>query len=141
MFTMSLIVFLAIGIVILNAMLMAVFERIREFGVLKAVGVGPFGVLKLILLEGAIQTLLAIAVGAGLAVPGLLYLSKVGIDMSRLGGISIQGIVWDPVWRAAVDASTFTGPIFTLVFVVGIALVYPALKAAFISPVKAIHHQ
>jgi len=141
MFTMYLIVFLAIGIVILNAMLMAVFERIREFGVLKAVGIGPLGVLRLILLEGAIQTLLAIIFGAGLAIPALFYLSTVGIDMSSLGGISIQGIVWDPIWRSEVDASTFAGPILTLVIVVSVALLYPALKAAFISPVKAIHHQ
>ncbi len=141
MYTMYFIVFLAIGIVILNAMLMAVFERIREFGVLKAVGVGPLGVLRLILLEGAIQTGLAIVVGMALAIPGLWFLSEVGIDMSRLGGISIQGIVWDPIWRASVDPSTFTGPVFTLVFVVGAALLYPAVKAALISPVKAIHHQ
>ena len=46
---MFFIVYIAIGILILNAMLMAVFERIREFGVLKALGVGPCGVLRLIL--------------------------------------------------------------------------------------------
>ncbi len=81
------------------------------------------------------------ALDLALAIPGLWFLSEVGIDMSRLGGISIQGIVWDPIWRASVDPSTFTGPVFTLVFVVGAALLYPAVKAALISPVKAIHHQ
>ena len=45
----------AIGILILNAMLMAVFERIREFGVLKALGMGPGKVLRLVLMETALQ--------------------------------------------------------------------------------------
>ena len=50
-----LIVYVAVAILILNAMLMAVFERIREFGVLKAIGTSPLQVLTLMLLEGLIQ--------------------------------------------------------------------------------------
>jgi hypothetical protein len=99
MIAMFFIIYVAIGILILNAMLMAVFERIREFGVLKALGVGPFDVLRLILVESAIQTAIAILVGVSLAVPGILYLSRTGIDLGKLGGVTIMGIAWDPVWR------------------------------------------
>jgi ABC-type lipoprotein release transport system permease subunit len=140
-YVMFFIVYIAIGIVILNAMLMAVFERIREFGVLKAIGVSPGGVLRLILLESAIQAALAIAIGVGLSVPGLWLLSTKGIDMSQLGGVSLHGIAWDPIWRAEVSPSAFAGPIVTLLVVVLAAAIYPALKAALLSPVKAIHHR
>jgi ABC-type lipoprotein release transport system permease subunit len=140
MIAMFFIIYVVIGILILNAMLMSVFERIRELGVLKALGVGPFDVLRLILVESTIQTVIAILVGVALAVPGILYLSRIGIDLGRLGGISIMGIAWDPVWRAAVSVGIFTGPILVLVLIVAVAVFYPALKAALIHPVEAMRH-
>jgi putative ABC transport system permease protein len=140
MIAMFFIVYVAIGILILNAMLMAVFERIREFGVLKALGAGPLDVMRLMLVESTIQTGIAILVGATLAVPGLWYLSNTGIDLAQLGGVTIMGIAWDPVWRAAVQADIFTRPILVLVSVVALAVLYPALKAALIRPVDAMYH-
>jgi putative ABC transport system permease protein len=141
MIATSAIVYSAVGILILNAMLMAVFERIREFGVLKALGVGPFDVLRLILLETGIQTGGAILVGLALSVPSILYLSHTGIDLGRLAGISIMGVALDPVWRAAISVRVFVAPILMLTVIVGTAVVYPALKAALIRPVDAIHHR
>jgi ABC-type lipoprotein release transport system permease subunit len=140
MITMFFIVYIAIGILILNAMLMAVFERIREFGVLKALGVGPFDVLRMIAVESAIQTGLALLVGVSFAIPGILYLSRTGLDLGRFGDFSVMGIAMDPVWRAAVTTGVFTGPIVTLVLIVSAAVIYPALKAALIDPVDAMHH-
>ncbi len=139
--TIYVIIFAAVGIVILNAMLMAVFERVRELGVLKAIGVGPGGVLRLIVAESAIQTGLAVAAGCLMSIPSLWYLTTYGIDMGSLGGISIAGIAWDPVWRPVVSASTFVGPAIMLAVIVQLAVLYPALKAAAIRPVEAIHHQ
>ncbi len=140
MIAMSVIIYAAVGILILNAMLMAVFERIREFGVLKALGVGPFDVLRLILLETGIQTGIAILVGLALSIPGILYLSHTGIDLARFAGISIMGIALDPVWRADISVRVFATPILVLVLIVAAAVIYPALKAALIRPVDAIHH-
>lgn len=141
MYVMFLILCTAIGIVVLNAMLMAVFERVREFGVLKALGMGPGKVLRLILVEAALQTGLAAAIGAALATPGLLYLARVGLQMDRLSGVTIQGMAWDPIWRASVSASTFTAPIITLASVVLVAVLYPGIKAALIRPVAAMQHR
>ena len=141
MYTMFLIFYMAVGILVLNAMLMAVFERIREFGVLKALGVGPGGVLSMILVEVAIQTGLALLAGGLLSIPAGWYLSVKGIDMSRLGGIAISGIAWDPVWRSVIRPETLLGPVLTLLGVVLLAVLYPALKAAMIQPMDAIHHR
>jgi len=141
MYVMFLIIYIAIAIVILNAMLMAVFERIREFGVLKALGVGPGGVLRLILVESGIQTGIALTAGCLLSIPALWYMVKIGIDMTWIGGISISGIAWDPIWKAAVTQETYMGPVITLVFIVSIAVLYPAVKAALIRPVSAMRHQ
>ncbi len=135
------IVYIAVGILILNAMLMAVFERIREFGVLKALGAGPHLVLGLILIECAIQTAVAIAVGGTLALPAMGYLSEVGIDVGILGGVDMMGLAAPPVWRGIYNAESVAGPLVMLVVIVGLAVLYPAFKAAWIRPVEAMRHQ
>ena len=137
----SAIIYIVIAILILNAMLMAVFERIREFGVLKALGVEPRQVLSLIFVESALQTGIALAVGLALSLPTLWYLVEFGIDTGALGGVSVIGATFATVWRAAVSPVTFATPALTLILLVLAAVIYPALKAARISPVEAMRHQ
>lgn len=136
-----LIVYIAIGILILNAMLMAVFERIREFGVLKAIGYAPMQVLGVIFGECLVQTTLAVVVGLALAFPGLWYLTNVGVDMGRLGGMAMMGVVLDPIWRGVMEPGVVLGPLVTLLAIVAVAAAYPAAKAAWISPIRAIQHR
>jgi len=135
------VVYVVIAIMILNAMLMAVFERIREFGVLKAIGVSPRRVLALILTEGALQAALAIAIGLVASVPALWFVTTRGIDVGQLGGTAIMGVSMDRIWTGAVSPATIAGPVFILLFIVGLAVLFPAFKAARISPIEAIHHQ
>ncbi|MFO7562514.1 MAG: FtsX-like permease family protein [Enhygromyxa sp.] len=135
---MAIIVYLAVGIVILNAMLMAVFERIRELGVLKAIGFSPAKIVRLIFLETGIQTTVAIALGVLLALPANWYMVHRGLDLSALGNVSMMGVAWDPVWRSKVELDTYLSPVLTLVVIVALAVSYPALRAALIRPLDAI---
>jgi ABC-type lipoprotein release transport system permease subunit len=135
------IIYIAIGILILNAMLMAVFERIREIGVLKALGFSPAWVVGLIVVESSLQTGLAILLGLALSVPGLWFLIEKGVNMGTLGGMSVMGLAVDPVWRAVITSNTFTLPVLILLVIVTLAVIYPALKAALIRPVEAMQHQ
>ena len=137
----SAIIYIVVAILILNAMLMAVFERIREFGVLKALGIEPRQVLSLIFVESALQTGLALAIGLALSIPTLWYLVAFGIDTGALGGVSVLGATFSTVWQAAVSPFTFVNPSLTLILLVLLAVTYPALKAARISPVEAMRHQ
>ncbi|MGE4608725.1 MAG: FtsX-like permease family protein [Myxococcota bacterium] len=141
MVVMFVIVYVAIGILILNAMLMAVFERVREFGVLKAIGAGPVDVMRLILAECAIQTGLAVAIGVAISIPSVAYLADTGLDIGSLAGVSIMGIAMDPLWKAVVSPYIFAMPIGVLLSIVVLAVLYPALKAALIEPVEAMRHQ
>jgi ABC-type lipoprotein release transport system permease subunit len=140
-FAMFFIVYIAIGLVILNAMLMSVFERIRELGVLKALGMGPAKVIALIITESAVQMAVAMLIAGLLSIPGNWYLVNKGIDLGSLSGMSVAGIAWDPVMRSSVNANTYVGPIVALVCVVFVAVLYPALKAALIRPNRAIQHR
>ena len=138
---LSAVIYVVVAILILNAMLMAVFERVREFGVLKALGVEPYHVLGLIFVESGLQAGLAIAVGMTFALPALWYLVEFGIDVGELGGVQVFSATIAPVWRAAVTPAVFVFPTVNLVALVGLAVVYPALKAARISPVEAMRYQ
>ncbi len=136
-----LVIYVVVAILIINAMLMSVFERIRELGVLKALGVGPGHVLSLILMEGGFQMGIAIVVALVLSVPGLAYLADHGLDLSAIGGMSVAGIAFDPVWRGVVTPWTIVAPVLTLVFIVSVSALYPAVKAARISPVDAMRYR
>ena len=141
LYFMFLIVYISIGIVILNAMLMAVFERVREFGVLKALGMGPFTVLRLVLTESALQTGLALLVGGTLSLYPAWYLQERGVNMASMAGINIHGMTWQSTIYGSFSQASVTGPVVTLLFIVSMAVLYPAIKAALISPVAAIQHQ
>ena len=131
----------AIAVVILNAMLMAVFERIKEFGVLKALGISPGDLLKLIYIESMLQVVLAVAIGVVLVLPAFWYLTTVGINMGAMAGTDMMGMVLMETWYAVVSPQVFAQPIFMTVLVVSLAVLYPATKAARIQPVEAMRHQ
>lgn len=135
------IIYIAVGILILNAMLMAVFERIREFGMLKALGAGPFRIAGLIFIESAFQTLIAIICGILFSLPCMWYMINVGINVGKLGGMSAMGVAMRPVWYGVYNIDTLKTPLVMLIFVVFFAVLYPALKAAMLSPVEAMRHK
>ena len=142
MYILFMIVYLAIAILLINATLMAVFERIKELGLLKAVGLSPTRVVWLILWEGLFQAALAAAAGLILSVPLLFYFTRVGINLAALGGqISISGIGMDPFMRGVVTPAIFIGPLSAMFVIVLLSMLYPALKAARIRPVEAMRHQ
>lgn len=133
--------YVAIGILILNSMLMAVFERVKEFGVLKAIGLEPFKVLLLIALEAAIQIVMAVIVGTIVALPAMAYLSIYGINMGQMGGMNVAGMSMAQIWYGIYTLESSMVPVIMLIFMAGTATIYPALKAAWIKPVTAMRHQ
>lgn len=142
MYILFMIVYLAIAILLVNATLMAVFERIKELGLLKAIGLSPTRIVGLIMWEGVFQAGLAAVSGLAIAWPLLLYFSRVGINLAALGGtISISGIGLDPVMRSVVNPTVVVGPLSAMFVIVFASMLYPALKAARIKPVEAMKHQ
>ncbi len=133
-----LVVFMAMAFGLVNTMLMAVLERTREFGLLKALGMKPVWIIRSVLLECLI--LLAIGLFAG----NLLGFATVhafsgGIDMSfmaqgseffGMGHIVVPFLMLKDV--AAVNA---------VIMVLGLLVcLYPAVKAGQITPIEAMAH-
>ena len=139
---MLLIAYIAIGMVVLNATLMSVFERIHELGIMKAIGLSPLRTAALIFTEAMIKTTAAALLAVATGVPLSLYYQSHGIDLSAItGGGTITGIAFDPIWHSLLTYESVVIPIALLFAVVGLSAIYPALKAALIVPVKAIYYR
>jgi len=139
---MILITYVAVATVILNAVLMSVFERIHEFGVMKALGVGPWFLVRLIFTELFIMIFAAsiVALACGWFIAYRLELN--GIDLSSIAtGASFGGVAIDPVWPAKVTPGALFLPVLFLILIGFLAAVYPAVKAAVIQPVRAIYYR
>jgi ABC-type antimicrobial peptide transport system permease subunit len=123
----SLIAILAGGLCVLNTMLMSVFERTREIGVLRALGWRRQAVLAMILREAVLLGLLGGVVGIAISF-GLIELMKLS---AALGS-------WvDPVWSWDIFARAF----LLSVFLGAIGGLYPAYRATRLSPVEALRYE
>jgi ABC-type lipoprotein release transport system permease subunit len=131
------VVFVAMGFGILNTTLMAVFERMREFGVLKALGMRPARIVGGVLLETLLILLLGILAGNLLGLFTCWGLSFTGIDLSALAeGAEYAGmarIIYPVVYLRDLLTANL------VVFLLGLLVcLYPALKAARMTPVAAM---
>ena len=141
-FIMVIITYVAVAMVVLNAMLMSVFERIRELGIMKAVGVTPWQIMLLIYMETFIQILVASIISLILGISVSYYFQGNGIDLTKLAdGVTLAGVAMDPIWKARISTESCVIPVLFLFIIGTIAVLYPAAKAALIKPVSAIHHR
>jgi ABC-type lipoprotein release transport system permease subunit len=135
------ITFIAVSIVILNAMLMAVFERIREYGVMKALGVTPLDIFRMVVIETLVQTFAAALIGMAFGIPLAISLETYGIDLSVLvDGGTISGIAVNIALFSYVSAFDILTPLAALFVFSLSAGIIPAVRAARLDPVKAIHY-
>lgn len=77
------------GLGIVNTVLMAAYERVREIGTLQALGLTRFGVLRLFLLEGGMMGVVGSLIGAVVGGSVVYHWGQVGIDLS--GFLEKQG--------------------------------------------------
>jgi ABC-type lipoprotein release transport system permease subunit len=132
---------IAVSIVILNAMLMAVFERIREYGMMKALGVTPVDIFLMVMMEILVQTTAAAVIGMAFGIPLSIILQTYGIDLSVLvEGGTISGIAVNIALFSYLSAFDIVTPLAALFVFSLTAGAVPAVRAARLDPVRAIHY-
>ena len=137
----SLIFTVAASLGVMNTLLMSTYDRMKEFGVIRAIGATPWRIIKQVSMEAVLLTALASIIGVIIGLSVSLYLQVYGIDFSDKGNLSFGGVVLDPVWKASVSFKIVLLPV-VLMFVTSIAAsLYPASIAARIKPVEAIHYK
>lgn len=132
--------FIAAGLGVMNTMLMATSERAHEFGLLKALGASPWRIVRDVTFEAWLLACVSTVLGvvAGLAASYALW--KIGLDTSSLAGeTTVAGVVFDPVWRAALSLKAVVQPVVIMWIVCVLAALYPAAMSARLDPVKSMH--
>ncbi len=131
------IIFLALSFGLVNTLVMAIFERVREIGLIQALGMRPALIVYQILLESLLLLLIGLAVGNGLALLTVLPLES-GLDISIVAeGMAMMGAggvlypnltLYDTLLANAV------------VIILGILTsILPAWRAARLDPVRALN--
>ena len=136
----SFVVLLIASIGILNLMLMAVFERTREMGVLAALGMKGRRVMLLFLLEGAMIGAVGAVIGGVLGLALLWWVSQVGISFAYAEGMGeIVALMGERIYPTVSPAVAIKQGIGVVV-IAALASLYPAWVASRKEPAEALHH-
>mgnify|MGYP001062315111 CR=1 FL=1 len=139
---LTLIVILIAAVGIINTMLMAVMERTREIGTMRALGFGSGSVVSLFLWEGALIGVFGSILGAAIGVGGALFLDFLAIDMSGvMSGVGFESMV--PMRMVLYTEVNWMFVARVIVLGVGVALLatlIPARRAARVQPAEALRH-
>jgi ABC-type lipoprotein release transport system permease subunit len=133
------IVMLIVAVIIANTLLMSVFERIREMGILAALGMKGRQILQMFLLESASLGMAGIAIGLVLGSAGVGYLATAGFSIGdKVAAVGGSGIALSTTLYARFVPGTFAALSLAMLLIVLLASLYPAWYAARLEPVDAL---
>jgi ABC-type lipoprotein release transport system permease subunit len=139
MMIINLVIGLALIFGIVNSMLMSVFERINEIGVLMAIGMKNIRLCLMIILEALILGILGTLAGlaVGLFIDALLAHSglNLGLFSAGLDAIGVGSIIYPTLSIGEVISTSLFMP-----FVSVLGALYPAYKAIKLQPIYAINY-
>jgi ABC-type lipoprotein release transport system permease subunit len=136
----SVIIMLIAGIGILNLLLMAIYERTREIGLLGAMGLKPRQIGLLFILEGTLMGLIGVAagIGLGLAINGSLGL--VGFDFSMFSTLTEYTALINERVYPTLGLNKLLWRGLTVAVIATLSSFYPAREAALREPAEALHY-
>jgi ABC-type lipoprotein release transport system permease subunit len=135
----SFVVLLIASIGILNLMLMAVFERTREMGVLAALGMKGRQIMGLFLLEGTLIGGVGAVIGSIIAVVLLMIMGQVGLDLGQSNMGEVTALMGSRIYPS-VSAPDVVVRGVVVAIIAALASLFPAWQASRQEPAEALHH-
>jgi ABC-type lipoprotein release transport system permease subunit len=138
---MEVLIAIIIAAGIFNTLFVSVMERLREFGIMMAIGFSPGSLFRLVMLESLWLGLVGLAAGAALTVGPYLYLNKTGLDLTAMiggDGAEVAGVAVSPIMRVGIfpeHAVLIAAAVFIATMLSGL---YPAWRAGRVVPVETI---
>ena len=134
------IIFIVIFFVIMIYTLLTVFARVREIGILRAVGTTPSQILRLLLLESALLGMVSV-IGGGLIGGALAYYFELNpIVISGYEEQFKQYGLAASAMPAIFSLSTLVRDMIIMFVLTVLSTLYPILKVNGYRPIDAIHH-
>lgn len=129
--------------IIINTLLMSIYERTRELGVLNAVGMRPRQIVTMVLAESVMLGTLSAIVGVGMGFAMAWYLAEYGIRLDIGDGkpIQIGSVLLDPLIKGTMDPKVFVAPTLLLYVTATIGGLWPAIRASRLDPVTAMRQE
>ena len=133
------VIFIAMGFGLVNTMLMAVHERVREFGLVKALGMHNWRIIRMVLLESTFLFAIGLVLGNLLGLATVWYFATHGIDLSAFAA-SAEYMEYSRVIYFSLQWGDFIRSNLLICFL-GVAVsLYPAIFAAKFTPIDAMRH-
>ena len=134
----TVIVMLALLFGIINTMLMAVLERTKEIGMLRAIGMYKRKIFLMIVLETSMISLVSAPVGLIAGFLTNVYFEKTGgMDLSQYAG-ALEQYGGDAIFYPEIAQSTYFFLMLVVVMTALMGAIYPAIKAVNLNPLEAI---
>ena len=138
---MTLILAALVAAGIFNTLFVSVMERLREFGIMLAVGFSPGQLFGLIMLESAWLAVIGLAAAAAVTIGPYLYLASTGIDISAMipaDQVEIAGVGMSTTLRVGIYGKNVALIGVSALAAILLSGVYPAWRAGRADPVETI---
>ena len=126
---------------IFNTLFVSVMERLREFGIMLAVGFSPSKLFQLVMIESAWLAVVGLAGAALITIGPYLYLASTGIDISAVisaDQMEIAGVGMSTTMKVGIFGESLTLIGVSALAAILLSGVYPAWKAGHNNPVETI---
>jgi len=134
-----LVICIAMGFGIVNTLLMAIMERIREFGIMMSLGVRPQKIFRLVVTESFLLCLSGLVLGNLLSYFLVFYVGKKGLNLSIFSKSLETFGVGHFIYPHLTTSMVLIGAITVLAMGV-LASLYPGYKASRLRPVEALRY-
>lgn len=138
---MQILIAILVAAGIFNTLFVNVMERLREFGIMRAIGWSSSKLFRLVMIESLFLGLVGLVLGTLVTVGPYYYLSRNGIDLTAVYGeqnLEVAGVGMSTILRIGIFPEHAVRIALLALIAVLLSGIYPAWKAGRVEPVEAI---